>query len=829
MKNKSVLKQIGELSYNHKEFGFDNSDYSSMTSIIREQKSAYETNDLAEILFITSFPPRVCGIATYSQDLIKALNNKFNNTLSIKVCALESGDENFQYTNVVKYVLKTSSADKYRKLALKINKDDQIRIVLIQHEFGFFNKQEEPFLQFLHSLAKPVIVVFHTVLPNPDEKLKSHIKSIASSCESIIVMTHDSAKILIYDYDLPKKKISVIAHGTHLVPHLNRESLKQKYGISGRKVLTTFGLLSSGKSIETTLEALPAIIRTNPDVIFLIIGKTHPEVLKAEGEQYRKSLEAMIVSNDLTQHVKFINRYLPLPDLLEYLQLTDIYLFTTNDPNQAVSGTFAYAMSCGCPIISTPIPHAKEVLTEDTGIIFDFCNSRQLAVGVIRLLNDNSLRRHISVNTLQKIVSTAWENSAVEHTMLFEKIAHDKITIQYNLPVINLNHIKQMTTDTGIIQFSKINQPDPCSGYTLDDNARSMVAMCMHFIATGDTKSLWYINKYLSFIKLCQQPSGDFLNYVDIENNFTGQNKTSNLDDANGRAIWALGYMISEKKLLPGKTSAEAIAILQKAIPFIEGIYSTRAMAFAIKGLYYYNSVIKSSDNITLVKTLANRLVQMYKHESKEEWQWFESYLTYANSTLPEALLYAWLLTGETIYKEIALSSFNFLLSKIFNEYGIEVITNKNWLQRGQTAGHFGEQPIDVAYTIMTLSKFYDVFDDEDYLINMETAFNWFLGDNRLHQIIYNPCTGGCYDGLEETHVNLNQGAESAISYLMARLTVEKYNNTDRIYSNRNIVQAERKSIAKEDILSQVKRNSSNITSYFFVADTSGITWKMLK
>ena len=830
MKNKSGLKQIGEHLYNHEELGFDNSLYSSMSSIVREQKSLVkETIDRAEILFITSFPPRVCGIATYSQDLIKALNNKFSNTLSIKVCALESGDENFQYTNEVKYVLKTSLADKYGKLALKINNDDQIRIVLIQHEFGFFIKQEEPFIQFLNSLTKPVIVVFHTVLPNPDKKLKSNINRIASACESIIVMTHNSAKILITDYDLPKKKISVIAHGTHLVPHLNRESLKKKYGIKGRKVLTTFGLLSSGKSVETTLEALPAIIKTNPDVIFLVIGKTHPEVLKEEGEQYRNSLEAMIVSKNLTQHVKFINSYLPLPDLLEYLQLTDVYLFTTNDPNQAVSGTFAYAMSCGCPIISTPIPHAKEVLTEDTGIIFDFRNSLQLAEGVIRLLNDNQLRSNIRVNTLQKIVSTAWENSAVEHTMLFEKIAHEKITLLYNLPTINLNHIKLMTTDTGIIQFSKINQPDLSSGYTLDDNARSMIAMCMHFLLTGDIKSIWYINKYLSFIKLCQQPSGDFLNYVDIDDKFTDQNKTSNLDDSNGRAIWALGYLISEKKLLPGKTSAEAIAIFQKAIPHVETIYSTRAMAFAIKGLYYYHRVRKSPENLYLVRTLANRLVQMFKHESNEKWQWFEGYLTYANSILPEAMLYAWLLTGETIYKEIALSSFSFLLSKIFNENGIEVITNKNWLQRGQTAGHFGEQPIDVAYTIMTLSKFYDVFDDEDYLINMETAFNWFLGNNRLHQIIYNPCTGGCYDGLEETHVNLNQGAESTVSYLMARLTVEKYDETDRIYGNEYMVHSEKKSITEEATLSQIEENSSNFTSYFFVADTSGITTKKFK
>src|SRR5664280_1084764 len=751
MKNKTASKQNREFIYNHERlFGFEKSLYPAMNGILNEQQSQiHQTIDLAEILFITSYPPRECGIATYSNDLIKALNNKFSKTLSIKVCALESGDESFKYSDEVKYVLKTSLADKYEKLALKINKDDHIKIVLIQHEFGFFNKQKNSFLQLLKDLTKPVIVVFHTVLPHPDAKLKTEIQTIAASCDAIIVMTHNSARILIIEYDLKEEKISVIAHGTHLVPHLSREFLKKKYGYKGRKVLTTFGLLSSGKGIETTLKALPAIVKNNPDVLFLIIGKTHPEVLKEEGEQYRNSLEAMIMNYKLTQYVKFINNYLPLPELLEYLQLTDIYLFTTNDPNQAVSGTFAYAMSCGCPIISTPIPHAKEVLTEDTGIIFDFRNSLQLAKGVIRLLNDNQLRSNIRVNTLQKIVSTAWENSAVEHTMLFEKIAHEKITLQYNLPAINLNHIKQMTTDTGIIQFSKINQPDLSSGYTLDDNARSMIAMCMHFLLTGDIKSILHINKYLSFIKLCQQPSGDFLNYVDINDKFTDQNKTSNLDDANGRAIWALGYVISEKRLLPAKTSAEAIAIFQKAIPHVEAIYSTRAMAFAIKGLYYYQRARKSPDNLTLVRTLANRLVEMYKHESNEKWQWFEGYLTYANSILPEALLYAWLLTGETIYKEIALSSFDFLLSKIFNENGIEVITNKNWLQRGQIAGHFGEQPIDVAYTIMTLSKFYEVFDDEDYLINMETAFNWFLGNNRLHQIIYNPCTGGCYDGLE--------------------------------------------------------------------------------
>jgi hypothetical protein len=274
---------------------------------------------------------------------------------------------------------------------------------------------------------------------------------------------------------------------------------------------------------------------------------------------------------------------------------------------------------------------------------------------------------------------------------------------------------------------------------------------------------------------MCQQPGGDFLNYMDKDNHFTDQNKTVNLDDANGRAIWALGFLISLIDLLPTKIILEADRILNKAIHSFHHVHSTRAMAFAIKGLYYYQHTIRAKENLELIKTLANRLVQMYKHESEETWVWFESYLTYANSILPEAMLYAWLLTGEQQYKEIAVSTLNFLLSNTFNANGIEVISNRKWLLKGEDAEPFGEQPIDVAYSIMTLSKFYDVFADEEIRQKMETAFNWFLGKNRLQQIVYNPCTGGCYDGLEETHVNLNQGAESTISYLMARLTIEKY------------------------------------------------------
>jgi hypothetical protein len=270
------------------------------------------------------------------------------------------------------------------------------------------------------------------------------------------------------------------------------------------------------------------------------------------------------------------------------------------------------------------------------------------------------------------------------------------------------------------------------------------------------------------------------LNYVDEDRLFTDQNYQTNLEDSNGRAIWALGFLISNSVILPPKLAIKANKIIDKFLVNSSSIHSTRAMAFIIKGLYYRNLANPSVENELYIKLMADKMVQMYKHHAEENWQWFEGYLTYANSILSEAILCAWNVTGDIVYKEIAQESFNFLLSKIMNGNKINVISNKGWLHNGQeiNLGNIGgEQPIDVAYTVISLSKFYDAFNNEDYFNKMKIAFSWFLGNNHLNQIIYNPCTGGCYDGLEDTYVNLNQGAESTVSYLMARLTIEKYSN----------------------------------------------------
>ncbi|NOT35922.1 MAG: glycosyltransferase [Saprospiraceae bacterium] len=757
---------------------------------------------MPEIVFITSYPPRECGIATYSQDLVKSIKDKFVDTFTISICALEEGNANFQYPDEVLYTLNTNDSEGFENLAKELNSNDQIQLVMIQHEFGFFHgESESDLLKFMYTLTKPIVIVFHTVLPTPSNKVRINVQRIAAISKSIVVMTNHSAKILYKDYNVPKSKITVIEHGTHLVPHLSKDALKNKYKLKGKKVLSTFGLMSSGKGIETTLLALPEIIKLNPDVIFLAIGKTHPGVIQSEGEQYRNSLEQKVRDLQLSEHVKFINSYLPLQQLLEYLQLTDIYLFTSKDPEQAVSGTFSYAMSCACPIVSTPIPHAKEVLRADTGIIIDFQSDSQLAHAVNYLLQNEVLRKEFSSNTLQRIVPTNWQNAAISYGRLIQKTVGTEIIpktdptfhsdegiveipsrtiidLKFNIPKINLDHIKKLTTEFGMIQFSKINKPDIESGYTLDDNARALLAMGMHYKSTRSVLDLAYLEIYLGFIKFCFQEDSTFLNYVDKNHHFTSQNKEINLSDATGRAIWALGYIKSLHKILPEKLIETVDEIILKALPLILNMHSPRAMAFSIKGLYYFNQNLKSPEITNIIQVLADRLVQMYRHESGPAWNWFESYLTYANSILPEALLCAWIDTKKIEYKIIAKQSFAFLLNLIFEKDFIKVISNNGWLHKGQKPNLHGEQPLDVAYTILALDKFYKVFEEQEYLDKLKMAFSWFHGKNHLDKIIYNPCTGGCFDGLEENYVNLNQGAESTVSYLMARLTIKNYVGT---------------------------------------------------
>ena len=442
--------------------------------------------ELPEILFITTYPPRECGIATYTQDLRNAIQEKFGHSFSLKVCALNAKESDYNYTDEVKYSINTDEKEQFIQLANRINADKNIAMIFLQHEFGLFGGENGNYLlKLMAHLKRPITTTFHTVLPNPNSKLKKVVRKIVDCSDSVIVMTKTSAALLKSDYGIASQKTAVIAHGTHLVTSDETSQNKSKIHLADRIILSTFGLLSEGKSIETAIEALPKIIERFPNVIYLVIGKTHPEVLKRDGEKYRNSLYEKVFELGLQNNVRFINRYLSLQELMDYLQRTKIYLFTSKDPNQAVSGTLAYALACGCPVISTPIPHAKELL-DGAGINFDFQNSEQLAEATIKLLFDPKLLKEMRLNALHTISSASWQNAAIAHIELTKSsLAKHKVELKYELPKISLDHIKRLTTNDGMIQFSQISVPDLDSGYTLDDNARALIAVSKHYELTG--------------------------------------------------------------------------------------------------------------------------------------------------------------------------------------------------------------------------------------------------------------------------------------------------------------------------------------------------------
>lgn len=454
----------------------------------------------SKLVFVASFPPRECGIATFTTDLIHAIKNQMDNGIEIEICALEGAVAGFDYPKAVKYILDTTQPKGYIEIAKKINKDRQVKAVMIEHEFGLFSGEYGDYLLYmLDNLEKPFVITFHSVLPHPDKKRLQLVKNITNKAKSVLVMTYASREILMADYLLPKEKIKIVAHGTHHILWKHKEQAKEKLNISHRPVLATFGLLGRNKSIETAIDALPEVKKEFPDVLYLVLGKTHPGLVEHEGEAYREFLEEKIKQQGLDENVQFVNRFLELEELLAYLSITDIYLFTSKDPNQAVSGTFAYAMSSACPIIATPIPHASELLSEDTGILVDFEQPAQVAKAAIYLLKNKQLRERMGSNAFHKTRFTVWENAANETMELFKPFI-EHTNYHYRIPPINLSHIKHLTTERGIIQFSKIDIADFDSGYTLDDNARAMVALISHYEMTSESSDLDMIQIYLDFI-----------------------------------------------------------------------------------------------------------------------------------------------------------------------------------------------------------------------------------------------------------------------------------------------------------------------------------------
>ena len=721
------------------------------------------------IVYLSTFPPRECGIATFTQDLSAAMDKQFNPTVKSKIAAInESPTSFYNYPSKVFSSIASTNLRDYIDLAKKIDTDRNIKIVNIQHEFGIFEGTWGDYLiSFLKTIQKPVVITLHSVIPNPEDRLRHTVQSIDTWVKAIVVMNEYSKQILESQYGIPASKIFLIPHGIPQVPFRDCKDAKEELGLHDRIVLSTFGMLSENKGIEYAIRALPTLIKKFPEIIYLVIGATHPVVRKREGESYRNFLVHEVEKLKLKNHVKFYNRYLGLEEIIEYLKATDIYICTTTDSEQSVSGTLAYALGCGRAVVSTPTQFAQYILTKKNGILVNFRDSESLGHSLNLLLSDKKLLQSMHKNAYQSTRHMTWSNVAAAYFRLYKKYA-DLRTEEWKFPEIKLDHLVRLTDDFGIFQHARYNLPAKRFGYSLDDVARALIVCTKHYRMNRGEEMLQLIRIYLRFMQFAQRTDGSFANII----SYQGHRDDTVEDDVQGRALWALGYTVS-CDFLPEKIRDEAEILLKRALKHTLKIRPPRATAFTMIGLYFYLQHNRQKRLHMLFKKLADRQVALYRSYSSPDWQWFEHKLTYSNSKLPESLFYAYALTRTNEYLEVAEKTLAFLKAITFRENHYSPIGEAGWYHKDKKRAHFDQQPEDTASMVETKIVAYKITKDAQHLRDAREAFQWFLGRNHLQQVVYDEITGGCHDGLGRNTLNLNQGAESTISYLMARLAFE--------------------------------------------------------
>ncbi len=722
----------------------------------------------SDIVFLSTFPPRECGIATFSRDLIESINQRLPKNLKTGIVAINKNGVNiYNYPPEVICQISDTEINDYIETALLINQSPKVKLVNIQHEFGLFGGERGDYLlAFLEIVKKPVVITFHSVLPEPEPKLRRVVKAISEKVQEIVVMTNKGIEILreVYKVNAP---ISLIPHGIPKVSFESQEKEKARLGYEGKLILSSFGMLSSGKGYQYVINALPKVVEKFPNLVYLIIGETHPNIIKEQGERYRNSLIKKIKKLGLENHVKFYNKYLTIDEILQYLKATDIYMSATLTPEQITSGTLSYAMGCGRATISTAFLHAQDMIDDTRGALVGFRKPKEFEKAILKLLENPELRRSMETEAYYHTRPMTWPNVAMHYCDLFNKYVDLKGNELDSLPEIDTSHLVKLTDNFGIIQFAVQTTPDIESGYTLDDNARAILVCAKHYEKFREFKQLDLIRTYLNYIKYVQsRHDGKLYNIVDKEKQI---NQDGWSEDAHGRAIWALGYLISSSNI-PEDFKRQAAGIVRKALKASSEIKSPRAIAFIIQGLYFYNKLIGSSKVRNQISELADTLVSLYKENAGPEWRWFEPFMTYANSKLPESLLYAYLATGKREYLDVGLESLDFLISQTFEGDVFVPVGERGWYFKGQPKATHDQQPIEASYMIQSLILAYKITRDERFRKLTMQTFQWFIGRNTLNQVVYDHSSGGCYDGLGENAINLNQGAESTISYLMARL-----------------------------------------------------------
>lgn len=751
-----------------------------------------------KIAYISTFPPRECGLATFNNNLVNAvgLNESYDSSNSFIVAMNESDDlQEHNYPPEVKFVIRQQIQEDYIAAAEFIN-NSNVDACIIQHEFGIYGGHSGVFLlALINKLTKPFITILHTVLKEPDFMQETVLKEIAGKAAKVVVMSKKAVLFLKSIYKIPADKIKIIEHGVPDFEPPKRNPLLETPLFNGRKVLFTFGLISKNKGLETVIKALPQIVERHPDVLYVILGNTHPGVLKQSGEKYRDSLKQLAVNLGVEKNLAFVNKFVSEAELYEYLTAADLYITPYLNEAQITSGTLSYAVGAGAAVVSTPYWHAQELLAEGRGKLFDFKDYTSLAAIVNHVLENSEEHATLKNNAYNYGLNIRWPLIGDTFIKLLENVVkignvnkgeRTSIIDIDAMPALNLSHIELLTDDTGIIQHAKFGIPNWKEGYCLDDNARALIFCIMANSQLKDKISIKLMPKFLSFIEYMQTPNGGFRNFLSYDKRYLDDEGS---EDSFGRAIWALGYLISNG---PNNSYKEfGRELFWQSVPKISKLTHIRGKANTIIGLSYYLKTQKE-DEILLenINNLAAGLRDAYRQNSEENWNWYEDILTYDNAILPLAMLCHYQCTGNKESYDIALESIAFLSSCSFGQGYLSLIGNAGWMRKHGKNPIYDQQAVDTMAMLLLYNKAYEITKDQKYLEYLHTSYQWFLGNNSLHVPLYDKETNGCADGLQANSLNRNQGAESTLAYFISYLAVLNAAQMDLASSNEPIILA---------------------------------------
>ncbi len=733
-----------------------------------------------KIALIGTYPPRKCGIGTFTHNLLRAIsvNTDQRDPSSVaQVIAINEDGQYLEYPDEVVSTIRQNRQRDYITAARQINFSDA-QVCILEHEFGIFGGDDGVFiLSLIHRLELPLIVTLHTVLKDPSYTQRSIIEEIGARAARIIVMSRRAIDFLTEIYDIPLEKIDYIEHGVPDFKKVSATNIRKKYNFEDRKILLTFGLISRNKGIETVINALPEVVRKFPELLYIISGKTHPEVVKHSGEEYRNFLLRLVKQHGLEKNVFFNNEFLTEKRLFEYLSAADIYITPYLNEAQITSGTLSYAVGAGSAVISTPYWHAQELLDHGRGRLFDFKNSTQLAEILMELLADRRKIIDLKERAYEYGKKIRWPKIGKQYLSLCEYIYdtwdHElelkKLPIHIPLlPFYNLSHVKRLTDDTGIVQHAKYGIPNLKEGYCLDDNSRALLMALMAYRQNKDKEALELIPIYLSFIHYMQRDNGNFGNFLSFSRQFLDEYGS---EDSFGRTIWALGYLISHAPNDAFKQIGREI--YSRSIKYFNKVESIRGIANIIIGIaYFLKDSQEDEEQLQLLLNLISKLVYAYKENRDENWYWYEDSISYDNGILALAMFHAAEITNDDELLAIANESLEFLEKVTYGHGYLAPVGNKGWYQKGGELPEYDQQSLDVMAMVLLYHQAYLVTKKKEFIDRLFSSYMWFLGENSLRLPLYDHETCGCCDGLQSTGVNRNQGAESTLAYWISHLTV---------------------------------------------------------